>query len=122
MNIILWILQILLALHTAVGALWKFSNSAEQTMPSLASIPYEAWLGLAGFELVCAFGLVFPALKRGLGVLIPFAAIGIAAEMGFFCVLHLQSGDESHGPMFYWLVVAFISLSIAYGRFLKRPL
>ena len=122
MNILLWVLQVLLALHTVVGALWKFSNTAEQTMPSLAAIPYGAWLGLAGFELVCAFCLVFPALRKGLGILIPIAAIGIAAEMGLFCVLHLKSGDQSHGPMFYWLVVALISLSIAYGRFLRRPL
>jgi hypothetical protein len=31
MNILLWILQILLALHTIVGAVWKFLNS-EQTV------------------------------------------------------------------------------------------
>jgi hypothetical protein len=40
MNILLWILQILLALHTAMGAVWKFSHSAEQTMPSLKAIPH----------------------------------------------------------------------------------
>lgn len=121
MNIFLWILQILLALHTVIGALWKFSNSAEQTMPSLAAIPQGAWLGLAVFELVCAFCLIFPALKRGLSVLIPLAAIGIAAEMLLLSAVHLKSGDPSHGPLFYWLVVALVSASIAYGRFLKRP-
>lgn len=122
MNIFLWIMQILLALHTVIGALWKFSNSAEQTMPSLAAIPFGAWLGLALFELVCAFCLVFPALKKGLGALIPLGAIGIALEMLFFCGLHLKSGYPSNGPLFYWLVVALVSASIAYGRFLKRPL
>lgn len=122
MNILLWILQVLLALHTAIGALWKFSNSAEQTMPSLAAIPPMAWLGMAGFELICAFCLVFPALKRGWGILVPLAATGIVLEMLLLSGLHLKSGDPSQGPIFYWLVVALFSASIAYGRFLKRPL
>ena len=37
MNIFLWVLQIILALHTAVGAVWKFSHSAEQTHAFLES-------------------------------------------------------------------------------------
>lgn len=39
MHILLWGLQILIAIHTAIGAVWKFSNSPEQTMPSLSAIP-----------------------------------------------------------------------------------
>ena len=37
MNPTLWVLQSLLALHTAIGALWKFSNS-EQAVPSLSAL------------------------------------------------------------------------------------
>jgi hypothetical protein len=36
MDILLWILQILLALHTIVGAVWKFSNS-ERVIPECNS-------------------------------------------------------------------------------------
>ena len=32
MNVLLWILQILLALHTVTGAVWKFFNS-EHSVP-----------------------------------------------------------------------------------------
>jgi hypothetical protein len=46
MNILLWALQILLALHTAVGAVWKFSHS-EQTVPPLQAIPHQLWLVMA---------------------------------------------------------------------------
>lgn len=35
MNITLWILQALLALHTIMGAIWKFTNPAEKAVPSL---------------------------------------------------------------------------------------
>lgn len=44
MNILLWVLQILLALHTVIGAVWKFSNS-EQTVRSLNAIPHGVWAG-----------------------------------------------------------------------------
>lgn len=120
MNILLWVLQILLALHTVTGAVWKFFNS-EHSVPSLAAIPHGAWLSLSVFELACALGLVIPALSKPLGILAPIAALGIAAEMLLFCGLHLASGDPNHGSMIYWLVVAAVCAFIAYGRFVLKP-
>jgi hypothetical protein len=121
MNILLWVLQILLALHTIMGAVWKFSHSAEQTMPSLKTIPHGVWLALSGFELLCSLGLILPAFGTQLGILAPIAAACIAAEMLLFCGLHLYSRDANYGPMIYWLVVAAISGFIAYGRFVLVP-
>ena len=121
MNILLWVLQILLALHTAIGAVWKFSNS-EQTVPSLSAIPHGVWLAMSVFELLCALGLVLPAFGKPLAVLVPIAAAFIAAEMLVFCVLHLYSGDANYGQMIYWLVVAAICAFIAYGRLVQQPL
>ncbi|PYE87343.1 DoxX family protein [Phyllobacterium leguminum] len=121
MNILLWVLQVLLALHTATGAVWKFSNPA-QTMPSLSAIPPSVWLGMSIIELFCALGLVLPIFYKPLAFLVPLAAIVIAAEMLAFCGLHIASGDKSYGPMIYWLVVAAVCAFIAYGRFALRPL
>ena len=120
MNILLWGLQILLAVHTAIGAVWKFSNS-EQTVPSLNAIPHGIWLAMSSIELFCSLGLILPAFNKSLGVLAPVAAVIIAAEMLLFCVLHIYSGDANYGPMIYWLVVAAICAFIAYGRFVLRP-
>jgi hypothetical protein len=122
MNILLWVLQVLLAVHTTIGAVWKFSNSAEQTMPSLGAIPNAAWLAMSVIELLCALGLILPAFNKSLGVLAPIAAILIAAEMLLFCVLHISSGESNYGPMIYWLVVTAICAFIAYGRFVLKPL
>lgn len=121
MNIFLWVLQVLLALHTAVGAVWKFSNS-EQAVPALNAIPHGVWLGMSVFELLCSVGLILPVFNRRLGVLAPVAAVCIAAEMLVFCGLHIYSGDPnyslySHMIYFYWLVVAAICALTAYGRF-----
>src|SRR5689334_12823938 len=120
MNILLWVLQILLALHTVIGALWKFYNS-EQTVPSLKAIPHGVWLGMSVFELLCSVGLILPALNTALSILAPIAAAGIAAEMLFFSVLHIYSADPNYGPVMYWLVVAAICAFIAYGRFVVQP-
>ena len=121
MNILLWVLQVLLAVHTAIGAVWKFSNSSEQTMPSLSAIPNGAWLSMAVIELLCAVGLILPAFSKSSGSLAPIAALLVAAEMLLFCVLHVSSGESSYGPMIYWLVVAAISAFIAYGRLVLKP-
>jgi hypothetical protein len=121
MNILLWVLQILLALHTAMGAVWKFSNS-EQTVPSLSAIPHGVWLAISVVELACVVGLIIPALYKPLAILAPLAAVVIAAIMLLYCVLHLASGDPNHGQLVYWLVVAAVCAFIAYGRFVLRPI
>ncbi len=122
MNVLLWVLQIVLALHTTMGAVWKFSHSTEQTMPSLKAIPQGIWLGMSGLELLCAVALIVPAFHKPLAILAPIAAVCIAAEMVLFCGLHLYSGDKNFGPMIYWLVVAALCGFIAYGRFVLKPL
>ena len=120
MNILLWVLQIVLALHTAMGAVWKFSNS-EQTVPSLKAIPHGLWLAMSIFELLCSLGLMLPALNARLAVLAPIAAACIAAEMLLFSGLHLYSREANHGEMIYWLVVAAVCIFIVYGRLVLKP-
>ena len=120
MNILLWVLQILLALHTVMGAVWKFFNS-ERTVSSLSAIPHGVWTSLSVIEVLCAIGLILPAISKRLGNAAPIAATVIAAEMVLFCGVHLYSRDPNYGPMIYWLVVAAISGFIAYGRFVLRP-
>ena len=115
MNILLWVLQIFLALHTAIGAVWKFSNS-EQTVPSLSAIPHAIWLSMSVFEIVCAIGLIIPVILKRLSIVTPIAALCIAAEMLAFCILSSFSGEINFGQIIYWIVVAAICVFIAYGR------
>jgi hypothetical protein len=67
-------------------------------------------------ELLCSVGLILPLFNKPLAILAPIAAVCIVAEMLLFCGLHLLSGATAHGPIVYWLVVAAVSLFIAYGR------
>lgn len=122
MHIFLWCLQIFLALHTAMGAMWKLANP-EQTVPALNAIPHPAWLALSVFEVFCSVGLVAAAWRvKPLTRLPPVAACGIAAEMLLFCGLFVYSGDTEYAALVYWLVVAAVSVFIAYGRFVLKPL
>ncbi|MDE9449797.1 DoxX family protein [Aliiroseovarius sp. Z3] len=120
MNIVLWILQAFLALHTAIGAGWKLFNS-EQTVPTLAAIPGAVWMTLIPLELLCAAGLVIPVISPSLGWLVPVAAIGIAVEMLVFSGVHLRAGAEDNGPTYYWLAVATVAAVIALGRSFVAP-
>lgn len=120
MNILLWVLQFLLALHTAMGALWKFSNP-EVPVPSLKAIPRGAWLSMGVVELIAAVALVLP-LIGSLGVLVPIAAAFIVIEMLVFCAVHLRSGASEHGTLMYWLGVAVVSGFVIFGRLVLQPL
>ena len=121
MNITLWILQILLALHTIMGAVWKFSKNAEQTMASLKAIPDRVWMAMAIVELLCSLGLILPAFSKSIATLAPIAALFIVAEMLLFSAMHLSSGSGDYGPIVYWVAVAAVAAFITFGRFVLVP-
>lgn len=119
MNIFLWVIQGLLALHTFVGAGWKLSHS-EQTVPSLSALPHGVWLTLVVVELACGVGLLLPAIGTAFATAAPIAAIGIATEMLLFTGVHLASGGTNQGEIVYWLVAATLAALIAYGRWTRQ--
>ena len=122
MNVLFWVLQILLAVHTAIGAAWKFSNPAS-SMPSLGGIPPGVWIGLSIVELVCVVALIVPAFNKQLAIWAPIAAGFIAAEMVFFSGVYLAAGSGAGiGPVVYWLIVAAICAFIVYGRLVLAPI
>ncbi len=120
MNLLLSTLQVFLALHTAVGAVWKWSNS-ERTMPSLAAIPHGVWLSLTVPELLCAVALIVPLFDKRTAVLAPIAASFVAVEMLFFAGVHVASGSTSMGPVIYWIIVAAVCAFIVRGRLVRKP-
>lgn len=121
MNIVLWVFQVLLALHTGMGAVWKFSHGTE-AVPSLKALPHAVWMSLSVVELLCVVGLILPIFNKQLAVLAPIAALVIVAEMLLFTVVHFASGSGQSGEVVYWLVVAVVCAFIAYGRFVLAPL
>jgi hypothetical protein len=119
MNILLSALQILLSVHTLIGALWKFSNS-EQLASSLAAIPQSAWIPINIVELLCSVALVLPLASKRFAILAPIAAACIGVEMLLFCGINLISGQPDYSEITYWLVVAAICAFIIYGRRVRK--
>jgi hypothetical protein len=120
-NVFLSFLQVVLALHTALGAVWKSSNS-EQSLPSLGAIPHQVWQSLIVPELLCAVALVVPLFDKRAAVLAPIAAALVGLEMLFFSGVDLASGSASIGPVIYWLVVAAVCAFIVTGRLVRKPI
>lgn len=122
MNILLWTLQIILALHTLIGAFWKLSNTAQQTMPTLSVIPPQLWIAMSLVEVLCALGLILPLfMKKVPGTATIIACLFLTIEMVSFSAIHFWSGTQDMSPVIYWLVVAGISCFIVYGRISLRP-
>jgi hypothetical protein len=95
MNIFLWILQSLLALHTLMGAGWKLSNPV-QTVSSLQAMPHAMWIVMSIIELFVSVCLIFTAFN-------------------------IFSAKPNYDEMVYWLVVAAICVFIVYGRLVLKP-
>lgn len=119
MGILLRVLQVFLALHTAMGAVWKISNW-EQVVPSLKVIPYSGWMALSVVELLAAACLLLPSGFKPAAILTPVSLVFVAGEMLVFCGLHLNAGDPNYGPMVYWLVVAAACGFLGYGHVVRK--
>ncbi|MBI1184792.1 hypothetical protein GC194_10995 [bacterium] len=115
MKIVISILQVLLALHTAMGAFWKLSNS-EQSVDSLKALPHALWQSLPVLELAFVVMLIAPLFKSNWHKMAAIAAFGVATEMLLYSVVHLASGFPFNGELVYWLVVMIISALIGIGK------
>lgn len=122
MNILLWILQILLALVFlfAGGTKLVLPSQVLQSMgsPNAIHLPglFLKFIGVC--EVVGALGLVLPGLFRTRHHLIPLAAAGLTIIMIGAVVLTIM-GDGvamSIAPLVIGLLCAFV----AYGRGMKR--
>src|SRR6186997_558919 len=108
MNIVLWTLQILFALHTAIGGIWKFTNPTQAAGPSLTAIPSGVWLTLGALDLLAAVALLLPLANKSWASLVFVALIYVILEMLLLTIVHLASGHKFNGQVVYWIVVAVV--------------
>src|SRR4051812_12943538 len=95
MNILLWVLQVLLALaFFAHGCLLLVPPAAIAEQMN-ASLPrwFQLFLGIA--EVLAAVGLILPGLTRVQPWLVSGAAVGIMIVMICATIFHLQRGEVS---------------------------
>ena len=123
MSIVLWILQILLAivflLAGAVKAFQSYDTLASR-MPWVEDYSPTMVRVIGGLEILGALGLLLPGLLGSLPILTPVAAVGLAVIMVLAFLRHMARGEN--GQMGFTAVLFALLLLLAAGRFLLAPL
>jgi len=120
MNILLWVLQVLLALaFFAHGVLFLFPPAAMVEQMN-ASLPrwFQLFLGVA--EVLAAVGLTLPGIARIQTWLVSCAAAGIMIVMMSATVFHLARGEVSSAIT--TVVLLAMATFVAYMRWRVAPI
>lgn len=118
MNILLWVIQALLALVFLAAGLTKVIRSREQLRAQMGwveSFPAGAVKLIGAAEIAGAAGLILPAVLHIAIVLTPLAATGLAVLMVGAVVTHLRRGERV--PSLIPLVLAILAALVAVLRF-----
>ena len=120
MNILLWVLQVLLALaFFAHGCLLLFPPAAMvDRMNALFPRWFQLFLGVA--EVLAAVGLTLPGVARIQPWLVPCAAAGVMIVMICATVFHLMRGEVSSAIV--TVVLLAMATVIAYMRWRVAPI
>ena len=120
MNVLLWVLQALLAAaFLGHGLLFLFPSAAVVDQMN-ASFPrwFQLFVGVA--EVLAAVGLTLPGITRIQGWLVAWAAAGIMIVMVCATVFHLMRGEVSSALT--TLVLLAMATFVAYMRWRVVPI
>lgn len=117
MKIVIWIVQVLVAIAFFGAGLMKLITP----YPDLVSDPNMGWVGdfsameikiIAALEVLGALGLILPMILKKFKVLVPVAAIGLALAMIGAIITHIGR-DE---PIAVNLVLLVLTSLTAWWR------
>ena len=120
MNIVLWILQILLAVAFFAHGwllLWPPPEIAAQMN---AELPRWFWIFLGIAELAAAVGITLPGLMRILPWLVVWSAVGIGFVMVSATIWHVVRGEMSSALI--TLVLLVMASYVAWMRQRSLPI
>jgi hypothetical protein len=122
MNIVVWILQVLVALMFLAHASLMFSLGSPKVrqMPYILAIPtpFRRALGIA--EALGAVGLILPPLTHIWPWLVPGAATALVIHMISAVAFHVRRRENQNVVLN--LVLLVLAAVVAYGRFVVVPL
>lgn len=123
MNIVLWIIQAVLAVAFLGAGILKVSqpiDKLKKNMHWVELMPPVAVRVIAVLEILGAIGLILPAVTHVLPWLTLVAAIGLVLTMIGAVIVHIRI-KEVPGSLVP-LVLLVLTLVVAYGRFALVPL
>lgn len=122
MNMMLWILQVVLAIFFLFNGVNHFI--VPPGLPGPMSWMYELPAGLHFFsgtaEILAALGLILPGLTKIQTRLTTMAGAGLVLVMVGAIVWHIQRGEVMN--IFLNLILAVLAGFVAYGRWRLKPL
>ena len=120
MNILLWIIQVLLALLFIFAGATKFVMPVEEMNRQAPVVLPGLFLHFIGVcEILGGLGLILPALLRIKPGLTPLAAAGLAIITLGATVITIKGGIAM---AMVPLVVCLLSIFVAYGRWRVTPI
>lgn len=119
MNFALWIVAAVLAFAFAGAGVFKLVSTPEKLVESgmgwASDFSASSIKAIGAVEVLGAVGLILPALVHIAPVLVPLAALGLAATMIGAAVVHARRKET---PMIAVNVVLLaLALFVAWGRF-----
>ncbi|MCW2912296.1 MAG: DoxX family protein [Actinomycetia bacterium] len=118
MNIVIWVLQVLLAAAFAAAGLMKLTQprtKLTQNMGWVEDFSDSGVKGIGGVELLAAIGLILPAATKILPVLTPLAATGLVLLMIGAIVTHVRRNENQMiAPAAVLLILAAV---VTWARF-----
>ena len=120
MNVLLWLLQALLALVFLAHGLMLLMPPPEVAAQMNEMLPrwFTLFLGVA--EVAAGIGLVVPGVTRIKPGLVPAAALGIIIVMVGATILHVMRNEMSSAGITAVLLV--MAIVVAHGRLRLAPI
>lgn len=120
-NVILWVLQVLLAAWVITGAQYMARHAEELVHPwAVTAFPWYFWSTLATLEILFALGLIIPGAFKILPKATSFSAVGLAILFLLGIVFFI--GYSTLAGAFWGILPAVIALFIAYKRWPAKTL
>ena len=122
MNLLLWVLQVVLALLCISGGMYQIFKLDElaKGVAAMRALPQGLWKLLGAVGCVAGLGLIVPGVTQLLPILTPIAAALVAVQSLLISGFYLRFRDKA--PLPYSLVMVLLAVAISYGRFSLQPL
>ena len=120
MNVVLWVVQLALAVFCLAGGAYKiFMFDELAKMPAICAIPRVGWAGLGVFEILCGVLLVVPAAVKWMPILTPLAAAALTLEGLALAALYARYSLEltAANPLVWVAAMVVMAVLVAYGRY-----
>jgi putative oxidoreductase len=119
-NILLWLLQVLLAVVFLAHGVMMLNPPPEIAVQMNASLPrwFSLFIGVA--EVLAAVGLTLPGLTRVMPWLISWAAAGIMIVMISATIYHIARSENSSAAV--TLALLIMATFVAYARWRMLPI